>query len=159
MKQITFIAAAFLYVVLVPSCGKDEEKDSTKPIINLIEPADGDTLFIGHDVHFDLELSDDVKLKSYKVDIHNDFDGHNHAKSTQVGEAWSYSKSWDISGLKNTDIHHHEIVVPDSINGSPIAKGAYHFGVYVTDEAGNESKVFVDVIVWDGAETDELLLR
>lgn len=153
MKQISVLLIAMAFIAFISSCEK--ENDTTKPVILLHEPADDDTLFIGHEVHLEMELSDDVKLKSYKVDIHSNLDGHSHTKSAMADVAWSFSKSWDISGLRNTGIHHHEIEVPTTINGSPIAKGDYHFSVYVTDEAGNESKVIVDVIVGVGVPREE----
>jgi len=153
MKQISVLLIAMAFIAFISSCEK--ENDTTKPVIVLLEPADDDTLFIGHEVHLEMELSDDVKLKSYKVDVHSNLDGHSHTKSAMADVAWSFSKSWDVSGLRNTDIHHHEIEVPTTINGSPIAKGDYHFSFFVTDEAGNESKVIVDVIVGVGIPHEE----
>jgi len=160
MKQKTKLALGIGFTIIAISC-TSEVKDVTKPIITLHEPAIGDTLLIGHEAHLDLELSDDVMLKSYKVDIHSNFDGHGHAvkaelvRLTTADAPWSFSKSWDVSDKRNTDIHHHEIIVPDSINGSPIAKGNYHFSVYVTDAAGNESKVIVGVVVANGTPHEE----
>jgi hypothetical protein len=160
MKQTTFFAIAVTFALFSISCTSDV-KDTTKPTIVLHEPAEGDTLFIGHEVHLDVELSDDIKLGSYKVDIHSNFDGHGHAvpalvkSETAADVAWSFSKSWDVSDKINTDIHHHEIIVPDSINGSPIAAGNYHFSVYATDAAGNESKVIVGVVVGVGTPKED----
>jgi hypothetical protein len=149
MKHTLFIFGIIVLLFAVNSCEK-EDNDTEKPEIVLIEPAEDDTLFVGHEVHLDMELADNVKLKSYKIDIHSNFDGHGHTKSALADVPWAYSKSWNITGLRNTDIHHHEIIVPTTINGSPIATGNYHFAVYVTDEAGNENKVIVDVIVGFG---------
>jgi hypothetical protein len=124
------------------SCDKNEN-DTTKPVINLIEPEDGDSLRIGGDVHFDMELSDDVMLGSYKVDIHNNFDGHEHTKaSSDETTPFVFVRSWDVSGKKNADIHHHEIVIPE--NATP---GDYHLMVYCTDAAGNESNVAVNIVL------------
>ena len=52
----------------------------TKPVIDLIEPEEGAVLKIGNEkgVHFEMNLSDDVMLKSYKINIHNNFDHHGH---------------------------------------------------------------------------------
>jgi hypothetical protein len=161
MKQTLFFAFVLAFAIFSISCTSDV-KDTTKPVIVLHEPAEGDTLFIGHDVHLDVELSDDIKLGSYKVDIHSNFDGHGHAvkplftkTATSADVAWSFSKSWDVSDKRNTDIHHHEITVPTTINGSPIAAGDYHFSVYVTDQAGNESKVIVGLVVGVGTPKAE----
>jgi hypothetical protein len=54
--------------------------DTTKPVIDLNSPTEGQVLAIGseHGVHFEMELSDDVMLKSYKIEIHNNFDHHSH---------------------------------------------------------------------------------
>jgi hypothetical protein len=139
--------ASFAFIT---SCSDDDSEDTSKPVIDLHEPADGDTLFIGYDTHLEMDLSDNEKLKSYKVDIHNNFDDHGHTKSTSANEAWTFTKSWDVSGLKNTHIHHHEIVIPTTVNGSPIAKGKYHFMIYCTDEAGNESYVVRSVVIDEG---------
>jgi hypothetical protein len=125
------------------SCSEDEEKgDTTKPVINLVEPKEGDVLHIGGDVHFDLELSDDVMLDSYKVDIHHNFDGHTHAvtKGESDTKAFEFEKTWSISGKRNVDIHHHEIVIPE--DATP---GDYHLMVYCTDAAGNEEHIAVNI--------------
>lgn len=153
MKHLKFFAMLVLGTSLLVACKKDDA-DTTKPEIVLNEPADGDTLFIGYDTHLEMDLSDNVKLKSYKVDIHNNFDNHSHTKSDVAG-AWTFTKSWDVSGLKNTHIHHHEIEVPDSVGGVPIAAGNYHFMLYCTDEAGNESYVVRNVVVGKGIPHEE----
>ncbi|NJK94244.1 MAG: DUF4625 domain-containing protein [Bacteroidetes bacterium] len=155
MKKISVLIYAVTIAAFVWSCSKDDDKDTTKPVIELEEPADGDTLFIGYDFHLEMELSDDVQLKSYKVDIHNNFDGHTHTKSTAVAGVWSFTKSWDVSGSKNAHIHHHEIGVPTTVDGVPIAKGKYHFTVYCTDAAGNESYLVRNIVVWDGVPHEE----
>jgi len=105
MKQTAFFAITMAFAAFSISCDSDV-KDTTKPVIILHEPAEGDTLFIGHEVHLDIELSDDIKLGSYKVDIHSNFDGHGHAapalvkSETAADVAWSFSKSWDVSDKK-----------------------------------------------------------
>lgn len=134
------------------SCGDDddEKSDTTKPVIALDEPAEGDSLKIGAPVHLEMDLSDNEKLKSYKVDIHNNFDGHNHAlKAATSTEAFTYNHSWDVSGLKNTHIHHHEIVIPE--NATP---GKYHLMVYCTDEAGNETFIARNIVLSNDVEAD-----
>ncbi len=123
------------------ACDK-EEGDVTKPVIQLEAPTEGGTLYAGSDVHFDMDLSDNVALGSYKVDIHNRFDGHDHeVKSTNEEghdhEPFEFQKTWsDIAGLRNAHIHHHEIVIPE--NATP---GEYCFTVYCVDQAGNQSMV------------------
>lgn len=47
----------------------DSDSDTTKPVIELSEPEEGQELKIGdeHGVHFEMDLSDDVMLKSYMM--------------------------------------------------------------------------------------------
>lgn len=154
MKQISILLIALAFSAIISSCEKND-KDTTKPVIELLEPADGDSLFIGYGVHIDMELSDDTELKSYKIDIHDDFDAHGHTKSAKDEEAWTFTKSWDVSGARNTHVHHHEIMVPTTVNGKPIAEGNYHFTVYCTDVAGNESYVVREVAIGHGIPDEE----
>ncbi len=133
----TLIIASASFV----ACDK-EEGDVTKPEIILEAPTEGGTLYAGSDVHFEMELIDNVALGSYKVDIHNRFDGHDHDhKSAETGghddEPFEFNKTWsDIAGQRNAHVHHHEIVIPE--NATP---GEYCFIVYCVDEAGNQSMV------------------
>ena len=86
----------------------DSDSDTTKPVIELSEPEEGQELKIGdeHGVHFEMDLSDDVMLKSYMIEIHSNFDHHSHGKSRAAAtdEAtvdFSFNRSYDISGKKN----------------------------------------------------------
>jgi hypothetical protein len=141
-KLFSIICLTAIFFLALASC--KEDSDTSKPVINLIEPENGDILQIGNanGVHFDAEFSDNEELASYKVNIHPNFDGHAHARLTKSDAEtvdFEFTKSWDISG-KNTGIHHHEIKIPE--NATP---GHYHLMVYCTDAAGNESHIAVEV--------------
>lgn len=143
--------------VTFSSCDRDNDSDTTKPVINLIEPEEGDILKIGdeHGIHFELELSDDRMLKSYKVDIHSNFDGHGHSASLTSTSSetvdFQFNKSWDVSGQKNANIHHHEIMIP--ANATP---GDYHLMIYCTDAAGNQSSLARNIVLsTEGGEEHE----
>ncbi|MDR2058062.1 MAG: DUF4625 domain-containing protein [Dysgonamonadaceae bacterium] len=146
MKSKIYIASiCFLtvYSFFFPSC---DEGDTTKPVINLIEPEEDDSLLIGDDVHFDAEFSDDEALASYKIEIHNNFEDHSH-DNTRAGSAeetvdFTFEKSYDLSGKKNADVHHHDIIIPK--NATP---GNYHLMVYCTDAAGNESHIARNIVL------------
>ncbi|MCK9207313.1 MAG: DUF4625 domain-containing protein [Salinivirgaceae bacterium] len=156
MKNSKIMAISLMAILVVGSSCKKDDVDNTPPVVILGEPANEDSLTIGEEVHFECDFSDDAELKSYKVDIHFN-DGHTHNKSAETfgeeGHPWTLEQSWDFeAGLKNSHIHHHEIVVPDSVVGElgvlePVLRGEYHFGVYCTDVAGNESHVYIDVIL------------
>lgn len=138
MRTTTIIRvsiAALASLFILSACSESDAADTIKPVINLIEPADNDTLRIGADVHLEMELSDDVMLGSYKIEIHNNFNDHNHGTKAVAEEVpFAFNHSWNLTGKRNATIHHHEIVIPE--NAQP---GKYHLMVYCTDEAGNES--------------------
>lgn len=123
--------------------GCRENSDTTRPEIDLEEPAEGDILQIGgeHGVHFEANFSDNEALASYKVNIHPDFDGHTHRSSTEETVDFEFEQSWSLSG-RNAAVHHHEIKIPE--DATP---GEYHLMVYCTDAAGNESHIAVNVIL------------
>ena len=139
----------------LPACDNDEKGDVTKPVIDLIEPEEGAVLKIGNGkgVHFEMNLSDDVMLRSYKINIHNNFDHHGH-DSRAAGEkntAFTFDKVYDVSGLKNTKVHHHDIVIP-----ADAAPGDYHLMVWCTDAAGNQTEVARNIVLSadGGTETE-----
>jgi uncharacterized membrane protein len=140
---------ALVAVIAVCYTACEKMSDTTKPVIQMVEPEEGDVLQIGSDVHFEMELSDNEMLGSYKVEIHSNFDGHTHGtKADGETTAFFYEHSWDVSGKKNVSIHHHEIVIPE--NATP---GDYHLVVYCTDAAGNESNVAMNVVLsYEGGE-------
>ncbi len=148
MKTLKFyfiLALAFVFSFL--SCDKDDEADTTKPVIELDEPEDGDELLIGAGVHFECDFSDDVKLGSYLIEIHSNFDGHSHTKSANGEVPFFFKQSYDLSGLKNAHVHHHDVVIPE--NATP---GNYHLVVYCTDAAGNQSLVAREIVLSHDAE-------
>ena len=152
-----FLVISFLAIcsVCLPACDNDEKGDVTKPVIDLIEPEEGAVLKIGNGkgVHFEMNLSDDVMLRSYKINIHNNFDHHGH-DSRAAGEkntAFTFDKVYDVSGLKNTKVHHHDIVIP-----ADAAPGDYHLMVWCTDAAGNQTEVARNIVLSadGGTETE-----
>ncbi len=125
------------------SCDNDDSSDTTKPVIELNEPEEGQALKIGdeHGVHFEMDLSDDVMLKSYKIEIHSNFDHHSHGGKSRAaaGKQLLILVSTDLTmcpDMKTAHIHHHDIVIPANATA-----GDYHLMVYCTDAAGNESYI------------------
>lgn len=150
LSIVSMLAVSALFV----SCSDDENSDTTKPVINLIEPEEGAMLKPGSILHLDMDLEDNVMLGSYKVEIHNNFNGHTHTKAEaeDTGETvpFAFNKSWDVSGLKNTHIHLHEIEIPANAK-----EGNYHLLVYCTDAAGNESYIARNIVLDEHGETGE----
>jgi hypothetical protein len=137
--------------------GCKDESDTQKPVINLIEPVEGDVIKIGseHGVHFEAEFSDNEALASYKISVHPNFDGHQHAILRSGAVDFEFDKSWllyddDNPEPKNVSVHHHEIKVPE--DATP---GAYHLMVYCTDKAGNQSYLALNVVLSHEGDDDD----
>lgn len=166
MKKVFLAAVLVAGAIAFTSCEKTE-KDAQGPKIDLKAPTDHEAVKPGSDIHFDAVLSDDTALKSYKINIHGAFDGHTHsAEARSADDAVAFEKTWTeadfiklgdepIIGKKTANLHHHHIVIPKEINGKPIKEGDYHFMIYCTDEAGNESFVAREIEISHSAEEHE----
>ncbi|MBN1989963.1 MAG: DUF4625 domain-containing protein [Bacteroidales bacterium] len=148
IKRFAILTVALFATALFSACEKDG--DTQKPTITIIEPTSGTALIAGDEIHFEADFSDNQELKSYKIDIHSAEDGHTHTKSIAAEDhaSWALQKSWSFeAGQKNAHIHHHEIVIPTTIDGVAIETGRYHLLVYCTDKDGNESWKAVSITI------------
>jgi len=147
MKKLRYFPAVLLLIVLLFASSCEDDNDTQKPQIIVVSPEQNEVLNIGSEIHFDVDFSDNTELKSYKVDIHNNFEGHTHKRANSGDTvAWSFQKSWSFdAGQKNAHVHHHEIEIPHDYNGMDISQGNYHFMIYCLDAAGNETWVAVPV--------------
>ena len=152
MTLIAVVSATFI------AC---EKVDNQAPTINLIAPEEDETFRPGSDIHFEAKLSDDVALKSYKINIHGAFDGHTHGRAAE--DVVALNKTWteedfvklgetSIAGKKQVTLHHHHLEIPAEINGKPIREGHYHFMIYCTDQAGNEAYVAREIVISSDAK-------
>ncbi|MFR9620382.1 MAG: DUF4625 domain-containing protein [Rikenellaceae bacterium] len=167
MKLRVFFAAAVAVVLASIFVACDEAGDTEKPVIDLVSPAEGEAVAAdGTGMHFEMNIEDNEGLGSYKVEIHSNFDDHAHASSallntietksddestTEETVDFTFNQSWseDISGKLNTYVHHHEIVIPTNAT-----HGDYHFIVYCTDAAGNESYVVRNITIGEDSDHD-----
>lgn len=125
------------------------QQDSTGPRVTLIAPGENDILQIGKAIHFDMELSDDVMLGTYRVEIHNNDDGHAHNGTTEGIYPSVFDKTYDVSGSKQQNVHHHGIVIP-----ADAKEGLYHFMIYATDASGNTTQLARTVLISKQAGTN-----
>lgn len=150
MKKLFILSIlSIAFTLSFTACSNDDVADTTRPVIELDEPEDGDELLIGTGIHFECDFSDDVMLGSYLIEIHSNFDGHSHKAASRAAseEPFFFKKSYDLSSLRNTHVHHHDVVIPE--NATP---GNYHLVVYCTDAAGNQSLVAHEIILSHDAE-------
>lgn len=147
-----FLLAAVL--ILAACSSDDDDVDTTKPVIEVIKPAaeEGEEhihFHQGDTFDFEAKFTDNVALKSYKVNIHFG-EGHEHSvvmKSATEDDhdhiEWEYDADGDLEGTEDRAVIS-GIEIPE--NAEP---GEYHLGVYCFDVAGNES------IVWMELEVEE----
>lgn len=173
LKYISLLSIASVFTFTSCTSG-DDNVDTEKPVVILNAPVEGAKLQAGKDVHFDMDLSDNEALGSYNVDIHNNFDGHDHTghndtkafsviladdhdhdhdhdEENEARNPFKFNRTWDdIYGLRNTHVHQHEIVIAKDAK-----RGAYHFVVKVVDKAGNQTMVFRNIEIVDPIEGED----
>lgn len=144
-KILLFTLSLALLGFVSQSCSSDDGTE--KPVISNLKPTEGENLQIGKNIDFAADVSAESGLKSYKIDIHNDFDGHGHTKGIEDSVAFSYTKIWttdktggeSLLGKQKASLLHNEIEIPTSLDGKPVRTGNYHFILYVVDQDGNET--------------------
>ncbi len=141
------IVSLVIFSWLFTSCD-DKDRDTTPPVIDLQSPSEEEALLIGdeHGIHLEMDLSDDIMLLSYKIEIHSNFDGHTHDDhDTRAGEEtvpFHFEESYDVSGKNAVHIEQDDIRIP--ANATP---GEYHLMVYCTDASKNETYVARSIVL------------
>ena len=130
---------------LALSCGKSGEPTDTEyPVIDAqyagAFPRQCATVVRGETVVFRTRFSDNVALGSFSLDVHNNFNHHNHSTEVQACDMdpkkepetpFRYLKTFDIPGAPKTYEAELEIEVPADVD-----PGDYHFVIKVTDQQG-----------------------
>ncbi|WP_113652895.1 DUF4625 domain-containing protein [Pedobacter namyangjuensis] len=142
LKNIGFVA---LVVIAFSACKKDEDAiDTTYPEIDLTianaSPVQCATLVRGEKFTFRAKFTDNVALGSYSLDVHHNFDQHNHttevnacaqdAKKTAV-KPFLYIKDFSIPTDSKEYVATAEIDIPSDVDA-----GDYHFLIRLTDKEG-----------------------
>lgn len=156
MKTKLIYLFSLTATMFLTACSNDDDAvvDTVAPVIAINEPHDEDEFAPGGEIHFKALFTDNVALASYKIEIHEDFDSHTHGVTKQSSQdnPWSYEQVFTIPAGQKSFTADHEIEIPMMINNKPISEGAYHMGVFLTDAAGNESQVFLEIHIEEGAE-------
>ncbi|MGK7393637.1 MAG: DUF4625 domain-containing protein [Candidatus Cyclobacteriaceae bacterium M3_2C_046] len=154
MKSINLLKKLFLFVLSVSAmlfltnCDEDDDPiDLTAPTIQnvtLNEQTENIQVNPGDDIHFDAELADDQLLGQLKIDIHDNFDGHQHGRVAAT--PFSLERIIDLIG--RTQTIHEDVEVP-----ADAATGPYHFNIQFFDAAGNEGELMtIEFEIVDEAE-------
>ena len=164
MKNFSIKLIALFTLTFFAACSSDDDEilDSERPEITVNDPVEGEAFEVGGELHFDVNFSDNDALSSYRVDIHNNFDGHTHSgvlnstvsfdpvmQATSV-RPWSFNQTFNIEGAPQTYHAHEHIEIPDDI-----AEGPYHLGITVIDVSGNENQVYVEVVIGEDHTGEE----
>ncbi len=138
-----YILTIILLFLSIVSCTK-EEVDDVKPVIDLtvtdVYPINCSSVQRGSVINFKVQFSDNKELGSYSIDIHHNFDHHNH--STQVETCnldpiktpispWTFIQNYSIPSGQKAYTATGTINVPNAID-----TGDYHFMYKVTDQSG-----------------------
>ncbi len=137
--------AAFLLLialVFLASCGGG---DKEKPEVIVISPGDSSVFSAGGNLPFEALITDNEALSQFKIDIHDNFDGHVHDKST--GVIWSKIIIENISGIEASPT----LSIPIPANAGA---GWYHLLVTAVDASGNQSDFELrDIKIQNPADT------
>jgi len=140
MKNLIKMLVPVLLLIVVLSCKKNSSSeppapvaDKTAPTISISDPTAGKSFALGTPLHLQMDLGDNIGLKSYKVVI---------AKSLKglVTSDWAYSNTWSIAaGKKTLNVNHSEITVPLTVTGNQTTTGNYDLTITCLDTSGNEA--------------------
>lgn len=155
MKTIKVIASLCLGIVTLAACsGSDDvEKDLEKPTISgagiVASPIDCQQYKRGEVLPVNYMFGDNRELGEYTLEVHNNFDHHNHDKHNVACEKdedkepvkpWIYKKEFKIPSGNKTYTARHDISIPNDID-----PGDYHFMIYLTDAAGHMQTLPVSI--------------
>lgn len=127
--------------------------DTTPPTISdvtLNDMSENISIAQGSRIHFDAKFEDDVELGQFKIDIHDNFDGHSHGRIETT--PFELSQVYDMMGRSYTA--HEDIDVP-----ADAATGMYHFMIQYFDAAGNEGELYELDIEITGDNQPQIGLR
>lgn len=143
MIRTSVILTGLVGALITSGCTR---RDREKPVARIVNLPDSVWVKTGDTLHLQMHFTDNEKLAQYKIDIHNNFDGHNHPKIYRA-RPWSRIIIGSLSG--RDQYVHLEIAVFDSA-----ASGPYHLMLRAVDAAGNESEfVLKDIFVQNTYDT------
>ena len=129
-----FLKLAIPAVLFFAGCSEDDDVDNQAPTISNVSlngMTENIIIAAGTEIEFDAHFEDNVQLGQYRLNIHDNFDGHSHGRV--LASNFSYSKTQDLEGTSQT-VHEH---IPVPADATP---GSYHFSILYFDADGNEGE-------------------
>lgn len=158
MKVLKYFVVLIVGSLSLFSCGKDEEIDVEKPVIDLAIadafPQNCETLYFDEPFTVKVLLTDNVELGSYNIDIHNNFDHHTHSTETEdclfddvktPENPYVLIKDYAIPTSVTSYETELSLIIPSSDGANPYDDGDYHFHLSVTDKEGWSSQIGLNV--------------
>jgi hypothetical protein len=153
---LLFLMAALVSMVL-SACEKTEI-DNEKPIIDLqLEnafPQNCDTIYFGQEFTLRIRLKDNLELGSLSMNIHNNFDHHNHSTSViecTLGPVKTpvnpivYNQTFEIPDNLEEYLLVQKITLnPSDVNGD-YDTGDYHLFFSLTDKSGWSDQIGLSI--------------
>lgn len=143
MRKRKFQILLFTALILVFHACSDEETDTQSPLIEVSTPTDDQEFHPGEEIPFNAMFTDNIALSQFRIDIHYGGDhDHKSLNLTNEGIQWTFDFIGELTG--NTRQVQMDIPIPEDA-----LHGFYHFLVYCTDIAGNESWIALEIIIDD----------
>lgn len=135
------------------SCKDDtpEVVDTEKP--EIIDVQHDEVVEPGGELEISFLLEDNVALGEVRINIHDDFDGHEHERIRLETTPFSYDNILDEMKGQKTYIVQEQIPIPESA-----ATGVYHLQIRFIDAAGNEGDLFVSSFVIAGENSPAITI-
>lgn len=149
--KFTILLIIVVAIFLMDSCKKDE--DTEGPKINLISPANCDSILQGDFIEFKATFTDNQELAKYAIDIHNNFTHISFAPSDQgcdfgpdksTFNPFKYVVLEDIPPGLNAYTAEFKIIVPEGTD-----EGDYLLVVYAQDNKGIQSQYSISLKLYN----------
>lgn len=148
MKKFIKYGLSLVIASFIISCSSDDDGvlDTVDPVVLMNSPSNMDEFDPGDEINFDISFVDNVALASYKIDIHWAGDGHTHRPSPMHDHDDLIEWDFEVTGNLTGTVDQVQMTVPIPENAK---HDLYHVGVIVLDEAGNEGRMFIDIVIGD----------
>lgn len=158
MKNI-FLLSLLLPILL--SCSKKEDSlqseiTITKLVINgetITESGEEAVIHTGEYLKVDLSYLSKIKTTQLKVEIHNNFDGHQHEHAKLLAEVKKDTLAYtNVIELGNTE---GEVTVYNQAISENTAEGEYHLEIMILDEESGSTEVIYAFDIHEEHEGEE----
>lgn len=139
MKKLINLSLVAISLFFI-ACNDDEiVLDTEKPVVQIITPTDHQEIELGTTLTILAQLTDNVGLSSYKIEIHSAGDGHEHKAKQAESFEYNFEEAIDQSFMYEVN---HTVNIP-----ADVTEGHYHVGIMVLDVNGNQNQQYIEVFI------------